>query len=114
MTMSCDGAGTKPVRFEVFTDAGRRREWADEIRAWILAESYAGLESVSAVARRHGLCHCNCSPGGGRRATRNAMEAAHRCSCPLSSSRLRSPLFQCDRSDHVLMVWSSWRSTVSR
>ena len=52
MTMSCDDAGTKPVRFEVFTGAGRRREWADETRARILAESYAVLESVSAVARR--------------------------------------------------------------
>ena len=41
MTMSCDDAGTKPVRFEVFTGAGRRREWADETRARILAESYA-------------------------------------------------------------------------
>lgn len=53
--MSCDDAGTKPVRFEVFTGAGQRREWSDEAKARIMAESYAGFESVSAVARRHGL-----------------------------------------------------------
>lgn len=53
--MSCDDAGTKPVRFEVFTGAGRCREWSDEAKALIMAESYAGFESVSAVARRHGL-----------------------------------------------------------
>ena len=57
--MSYDDPGTKPVRrFEVFTGAGRRRSWSDADKAGILAESYAGGESVSAVARRHGL-----SPG---------------------------------------------------
>lgn len=56
MTMSCDDTGMKPVRrFEVFTGAGRRREWSDETRAAIIAESYSGAESVSAVARRHAL-----------------------------------------------------------
>ena len=56
MTMSCNDAGTKPVRrFEVFTGAGHRREWSDETRAAIIAESYSGAESVSAVARRHAL-----------------------------------------------------------
>ena len=74
MTMSCDDAGTKPVRFEVFTGAGRRREWADETRARILAESYAGLESVSAVARRHGLCPSQLFTW--RREARQTMEAA--------------------------------------
>lgn len=55
--MSYDGAGTEPVRrFEVFTGAGRRRSWSDEDKAGILAESYSGGESISAVARRHGLC----------------------------------------------------------
>ncbi|WP_294642458.1 transposase [uncultured Aureimonas sp.] len=57
MSMSCADAGTEPVRrFEVFT-GGRRREWSDEAKAAIVAESYSGLESVSAVARRHGLGH---------------------------------------------------------
>lgn len=56
--MSCADAGLEPVRrFEVFTGAGRRRDWSDEAKAAIVAESYAGLESVCAVARRHGLSH---------------------------------------------------------
>lgn len=54
--------GTKaegPVRrFEVFTGAGRRRDWSDEEKDRIVAESYGGELSVSALARRHGL-----SPG---------------------------------------------------
>ena len=58
MSMSCADTGTKPVRrFEVFTGAGRRRDWSDEEKAAIVAESYSGLESVCAVARRHGLSH---------------------------------------------------------
>ncbi len=56
MMMPCDDAGTEPVRrIEVFTGAGRRREWSDEARASILAESFSGSETVCAVARRHGL-----------------------------------------------------------
>jgi transposase len=47
---------TEPVRrLEVFTGAGRRRAWTAEQKARVVAESYAGGESVSAVARRHGL-----------------------------------------------------------
>jgi transposase len=42
-------------RFEVFTGAGRRRDWSEEEKDRILAESYRGEMSVSAVARRHGL-----------------------------------------------------------
>lgn len=42
-------------RIEVFTGAGRRRTWSSEQKAIIVAESYAGGESVCAVARRHGL-----------------------------------------------------------
>ena len=45
-------------RFEVFTGTGRRRDWSDEEKDRIVAESYSGEMSVSAVARRHGL-----SPG---------------------------------------------------
>ena len=56
MTMSCDDAGTSGVqRFEVFTGAGRRRDWPVEVKASIVAESFSGLETVCAVARRHGL-----------------------------------------------------------
>ena len=45
-----------PVRrIEVFTGAGQRRAWTTEDKARIVAESYSGLESVCAVARRYGL-----------------------------------------------------------
>jgi hypothetical protein len=51
-----DNANTKPVhRLEVFTGAGRRRTWSDEDKARIVAEILASGDSVSAVARRHGL-----------------------------------------------------------
>ena len=49
---------TEPVpvrRIEVFTGAGQRRAWSAEDKARIVAESYSGLESVCAVARRYGL-----------------------------------------------------------
>ena len=58
MTKSPDDAMRKafPVhRLEVFTGAGRRRSWTDEDKARIVAESYGGAETVSAVARRYGL-----------------------------------------------------------
>lgn len=56
MTMSCDDvSSSRPAhRFEVFTGAGQRRDWGT-LKAAIVAESYSGQESVSAVARRHGL-----------------------------------------------------------
>jgi transposase len=45
---------SEPVRrLEVFTGSGRRRAWTTEQKAQIVAETYAGGESVSAVARRH-------------------------------------------------------------
>lgn len=56
MTMSGDDADTRGVqRFEIFTGSGKRRDWPPEIKAEIVAESYSGAETVSAVARRHGL-----------------------------------------------------------
>jgi transposase len=46
----------EPVRrFEVFTGRGRRREWSDEQKAQIVAESYEPGVKVCSVARRHGL-----------------------------------------------------------
>lgn len=42
-------------RVEIFTGAGRRRQWTDAEKARIVAESEAGGDSVSGVARRHGL-----------------------------------------------------------
>ena len=48
--------GEEPVRrFEVFTGSGRRREWSDEQKAQIVAESYEPGVKVCSVARRHGL-----------------------------------------------------------
>jgi transposase len=44
-----------PRRVEVFTGTGRRRAWTAEQKARIIAESLAGGETVSAVARRHDL-----------------------------------------------------------
>jgi transposase len=56
MIISGDDPGTKDFqRFEVFTGAGKRREWPPEEKALIVTECYAGVETVSAVARRHGL-----------------------------------------------------------
>lgn len=56
MTMSCDDAGPSGVqRFEIFTGAGKRRDWPSAVKAAIVAESYSGAETVCAVARRHGL-----------------------------------------------------------
>jgi transposase len=46
----------EPIRrLEVFTGAGRRRAWTAEQKARIIAESYESGDSVSVVARRHGL-----------------------------------------------------------
>jgi len=46
----------EPVRrLEVFTGSGRRRTWMPAQKAEILAESYESGDTVSAVARRHGL-----------------------------------------------------------
>ena len=60
MSMSGDDHMSKaaPIsarRIEVFTGAGRRREWHPEHKASIIAESYVGDVSVCDVARRHGL-----------------------------------------------------------
>jgi transposase len=47
---------SEPVRrIEVFTGAGRRRAWTAEQKLRIVAESYGTGETVSAVARRHGM-----------------------------------------------------------
>jgi transposase len=59
MTMSSDDHmsstdAARAQRIEVFTGAGRRRGWADEQKASIVAESYRS-GNVSEVARRHGL-----------------------------------------------------------
>lgn len=52
-------------RIEVFTGTGRRRDWSDEEKDHIVAESYSGEMSVSAVARRYGLSPGQLLPGPG-------------------------------------------------
>ena len=42
-------------RLEVFTGAGRRRAWSADHKEMIVAESYSCGESISVIARRHGL-----------------------------------------------------------
>jgi transposase len=44
-------------RIEVFTGAGRRRNWSGEEKSAIVAESYSSGDTVCGVARRHGLTH---------------------------------------------------------
>jgi transposase len=67
----------QPVRrMEVFTGAGRRRAWSAEEKARIVAESYDGGESVSAVARRHALTPQQLFSW--RRATRRRVDVAPR------------------------------------
>ena len=47
---------SEPVRrVEVFTGTGRRRRWRPGQKALFVAETYEPGETVSAVARRHGL-----------------------------------------------------------
>ena len=53
-------SGDDPVskgarRFEVFTSAGKRRDWSDAEKAAIVAECWPGGERVTAVARRHAV-----------------------------------------------------------
>jgi transposase len=56
MIISDQHMSEPPVRrIEVFTGAGHRREWPAEVKARILAETLVPGETVSAVARRHGL-----------------------------------------------------------
>jgi len=56
MIISGDDPVSKgPQRFEVFTAAGKRRDWSDAEKASIVAECWPGGERVSAVARRHAL-----------------------------------------------------------
>ena len=63
----------EPVRrLEVFTGAGRRREWSTEEKKRIVAESYQSGETVSAVARRHALTPQQLF--GWRRALRRRMD----------------------------------------
>ena len=58
MTMSGDDTSIRPVaarRLEIFTGVGHRRRWSAESKTTVLAQSYAGLGTVSELARRNGL-----------------------------------------------------------
>lgn len=89
MTMSCDDAGISGVqRFEVFTGAGKRRDWPPEVKVSIVAESYSGVETISAVARRHGMSPSQLFTW--RRQLRKQMEAEG-LALPVASAR--PPLF---------------------
>src|SRR4051812_40755089 len=50
-------------RLEVFTGAGRRRNWPADEKAAIVAESYAPGRGVWGVARGRGLPPAQLSPG---------------------------------------------------
>ena len=59
MMMSCDDASAndgRAARIEVFTGKRRRRPWADEEKARIVAESYGDGITVCDVARRYDIC----------------------------------------------------------
>ncbi len=55
MITSDDPVSKGSQRFEIFTGAGKRRDWPLDVKAAIVAECCSGREGVSAVARRHGL-----------------------------------------------------------
>ena len=55
MITSDDPVSKGAQRFEIFTGAGKRREWPPEVKASIVADCFSGSEGVCAVARRHGL-----------------------------------------------------------
>ena len=74
----------------MFTGAGGRRKWTREEKAAIIAESYAGVESVCAVAKRHGLLHTQLFTW--RREMRRAAEAAG-VTLPVAIAPEPEPLF---------------------
>ncbi|PZN92400.1 MAG: IS66 family insertion sequence hypothetical protein [Hyphomicrobiales bacterium] len=54
--LTLESSDDEPVRrFEVFTGTGRRRDWSDDDKGRIVAESYELGITVSEVARRHAL-----------------------------------------------------------
>jgi transposase len=69
-------------RLEVFTGAGRRRAWSAEQKERIVAESYESGDTVSAVARRHGLTAQQLF-GWRRAARRRAQEGAGAAFAPV-------------------------------
>ena len=94
MSMSGDdhmssGGVVSARRIEVFTGAGRRREWSADQKALIVAESYAGQGSVCDVARRHGLTPSQLFAWrrAARQQTASWRTGRKRCLCRLWSMR---------------------------
>ena len=79
----CGGSRCSPERADV-------RRWTFEEKAAIIAESYAGVESVCAVANRHGLRHTQLFTW--RREMRRAAVAAG-VTLPVSIAPEPEPLF---------------------
>jgi transposase len=88
MHMSRDDDG-QVRRIEVFTGSGRRRVWSDEDKSRIVAESFVEGETVSGVARRHGLTAQQLF--GWRRAARNAPGVAPASAQPLFAPAIIEP-----------------------
>ena len=55
MTGSYEGPPSRPERVEVITSVQRRRRWSTEEKVRIVEETYLPGNSVSLVARRHGI-----------------------------------------------------------
>ncbi len=76
-------------RIEVFTGSGRRRVWSDADKSRIVADSYVEGETVSGVARRHGLTAQQLF--GWRRAARYAPGVAPASPPPLFAPAIIEP-----------------------
>ncbi len=90
MSMSVLMPVSEPVRrLELFTGEGRRRSWSADEKAAIVAESYAGGESVCGVARRHGLTSQQLFTW--RRLARTVLPSAERPSALLVPAMIEPP-----------------------
>ena len=56
-------------RLEVIAETGRRRWFSKDDKARAVEETLVPGAVVSAIARRHGLTHNECSPGVGKHAS---------------------------------------------
>ncbi len=82
LQLTLKSSDQEPVRrFEVFTGSGHRREWSDEQKAQIVAESYKPGINVCTVARRHGLTPQQLF--NWRRLARKPLEAAPNVDVPM-------------------------------
>jgi transposase len=83
-----DNAITKPVhRLEVFTGAGRPRSFSAEDKARIVAKILTSGDSVSGVARRHGLSSQQLF-GWRRQLRESRAEPGANAGCPIEGAAL--------------------------